>query len=41
MAHQRQVIFFTHHEHLLDLASEHLPGEHRHHRLEILTNSAE
>ena len=41
MAQQRQVIFFTHHEHLLDLASEHLPGEHRHHRLEILANSAE
>ena len=41
MAQQRQVIFFTHHEHLLDLASEHLPGELRHHRLEILADSAE
>ena len=35
LAKQRQVIFFTHHEHLLELASKHLPGEFAAHRLGI------
>ena len=33
MGQQRQVIFFTHHEHLLQLAQAHLPGDFVSHRL--------
>ena len=35
LAQQRQVIFFTHHEHLLEVAEKHLPGEYAAQRLEI------
>ncbi len=34
---QRQVIFFTHHEHLLDVAQRHLPGGFTTHRLAVDT----
>ena len=33
LAKQRQVIFFTHHEHLLEIAENFIPGQHAAHRL--------